>query len=85
MFHLIRFTDASRPYYYVADDTTRTCTEQSPDISKLFKHRYRNYSVDSIIDQVIKCGQHDTYARILLSFDTCPDSLTIETYPELFV
>lgn len=85
MFHLIRFTDSSRPYYYVADDATRTCTTRHHDISKLLGISYSMYAVESIIDQVIRYGQHSAYARILLSFNTRPDSLTIETHPELFI
>ena len=85
MFHLICFTDTSRSYYYIADDATRTCTTRHHDINKLFETPYRMYSVDSITDLVVRYGQHGTYARILLSLDTCPTSLTIETYPELFI
>ena len=85
MFHLLRFTDSTKPYYYLVDASTRTCTNCNTDIRELFNTSFHKYSVDSIVDRTVRYGTYEDYASIQLSFDTYLDTLTSETYPELFL
>ena len=87
MFHLVRFdNNPYRSYFYLLNDEAMECNAgYASTPNDALNATTTNYSHDSMVDQVARGAYQDLDGHLLLSFDTRPDSLTIETYPELFI